>query len=44
MSVVADQLTISGGSFFANTTSECRQAGLTLPTSQSLLTRQALVQ
>jgi Flp pilus assembly protein TadG len=42
--VMVRTLTVSGGALFGNTTSECRQAGLTLPDSQAVLTRQALVQ
>ncbi|OJU09588.1 MAG: hypothetical protein BGN86_13485 [Caulobacterales bacterium 68-7] len=45
LSLVSATFDIRGtGSLFANSTSQCSQAGLTLPTGPTLLTRQALVQ
>lgn len=45
MGVLANTLLVSGtGSIFDNPTSECEQAGLTLPTGKTELARQLLVQ
>ncbi len=45
ISIITDRMTISGtGSFFANTTSQCAQSGLTLPAAANSGARQALVQ
>jgi Flp pilus assembly protein TadG len=45
ISIITDKMTISGtGSFFANTTSQCAQSGLTLPAAANSGARQALVQ
>ncbi len=44
LSFIVSSITANGGNFFENITSECEVAGLNLPTSDSTLVRQALLQ